>query len=494
MVFGYAGLMISLARNVLLVPVYLQKIPLTEYGAWLATGGALALLLVNDYGLSGVVTQRISASYGAGDRTTLGSLAGSALAIGMLLALVLTAISSALIPFFPALTRLPGAESHTVVSCFIIAVTANGLGVIGGTAASVLRSLQKVVIFGSINLAAEISNVTIIIVGLLMGHGLYALAFGLLARSALLMSSALIAVWIVCRRELDIRIRVEAGAVRRLLGESARFFVSSIAVKFQGQAPLFFVGSLLGPASAALYSLTARAYDTILMFIILINGSLVPSVTHLLGSGNTARFRTVILRLVVFLSALTALAMSVTFVLNPAFLALWVGKDVFAGQAVSILLAAVLFVSTIAGIGYDAVLAQGKFRLVTHLFVIASLVQAALMLALMKLGMWVAPLASLAIICFWGIGFWRSFAKEIAITRTEWRGLGVELARLVAVSVTGALIFTAFYPAAKSWPALAMEAAVCGVCLTVTYLFFSRQLRRITYEELGSTLRVFRPT
>ena len=40
MVFGYAGLMISLARNVLLVPVYLQKIPLTEYGAWLATGGS----------------------------------------------------------------------------------------------------------------------------------------------------------------------------------------------------------------------------------------------------------------------------------------------------------------------------------------------------------------------------------------------------------------------------------------------------------------------
>jgi O-antigen/teichoic acid export membrane protein len=494
MFFGYAGLMISLARNVLLVPIYLQKIPLPEYGAWLATGGALALMLVNDYGLSGVVTQRMSASYGAGDREALGGLAGSALAIGILLALALTAISSMLIPFFPAQTRLTGSENHTVVACFIIAVIANGLGVIGGTAASVLRSLQKVVIFGSINLAAEISNVTIIIVGLLMGYGLYALALGLLVRSAVLATSGLIAVWIVCHRELGIHIRVDGFAVRRLLGQSSQFFVSSISVKFQGQAPIFFVGSLLGPASAAVYSLTARAYDTVLTLIILINGSLVPSVTHLLGSGNTARFRTVVLRLVVFLSALTALAMSVTFILNPAFLALWVGKDVFAGQAVSILLAAVLFVSTIGGVGYDAMLAQGKFRLVTHLFVAASLVQAALLLALLKLGMWIAPLASLLIICFWGVGFWRSFAKDIAITRAEWRGLGTELVRLVAVSVIGALIFTAFYPAAKSWLALAIEAVVCGCCLTLAYLLSSRQLRRITYEELGNTLRVFRPT
>jgi len=77
--------MISLARNILLVPLYLQKIPLAEYGAWLATGGALALMLINDYGLSGVVTQRMSASFGAKDFDALGRLTGSALAIGSLL-------------------------------------------------------------------------------------------------------------------------------------------------------------------------------------------------------------------------------------------------------------------------------------------------------------------------------------------------------------------------------------------------------------------------
>jgi len=55
--FGYASLLISLARNILFVPIYLHNIPLAEYGAWLATGGALALLLINDFGLSGVVKE-----------------------------------------------------------------------------------------------------------------------------------------------------------------------------------------------------------------------------------------------------------------------------------------------------------------------------------------------------------------------------------------------------------------------------------------------------
>ena len=44
MFFGYASMMISLARNILLVPIYLHAIPLAEYGAWLATGGALGSL------------------------------------------------------------------------------------------------------------------------------------------------------------------------------------------------------------------------------------------------------------------------------------------------------------------------------------------------------------------------------------------------------------------------------------------------------------------
>ena len=125
MLFGYASLLISLARNILFVPIYLHNIPLAEYGAWLATGGALALILINDFGLSGVVIQKISVNFGAGDFEALGSLAGSALAIGSLMALLLSALSLACVPYLPGLQSLNPLQKHAVVNCFLIAVAAN---------------------------------------------------------------------------------------------------------------------------------------------------------------------------------------------------------------------------------------------------------------------------------------------------------------------------------------------------------------------------------
>jgi O-antigen/teichoic acid export membrane protein len=492
MLFGYAGIVISLARNVLFVPIYLHRIPLAEYGAWLATGGALALILINDYGLSGVVTQRMSACYGAEEFATLGGLTGSALAIGSLLSVGLSAISLIFVPFLPGLDTLSASESHTVVVCFIYAIVANGLSVVGATAGSVLRSLQRVVLVGSINLIAEAVNLSVILIGLLAGYGLYAIAAGVLARAAIIAIAGLAGVWFVCMRRLRTRIEVRPAVVRDFVGESSRFFLSSIAIKLQAQANVFFAGTILGPTSAAIYSLTARAYETVLMVIILINGSLVPSVTHLLGSGNIERFRAVILRLVVFLAALTALAMTMTIILNPAFLLLWVGRDAFGGQYVSILMAAALFVSSIGGVAYDALLAQGKFRLVTRFFVCTSLLQVLMLMSLLHLGLWVAPFVTIFTGCVWGVAFWANVSSDIHLTGGELRGLLGELMRVIAVSTAGAAAFGILYPSANSWPALIVEAVICGACLTGAYLWISPNLRRITYEEIGTTLRVFR--
>jgi O-antigen/teichoic acid export membrane protein len=494
MVFGYASLMISLARNVLFVPIYLQKIPLAEYGAWLATGGALALILINDYGLAGVVTQRISARYGAGDFAALGRLTGSALAIGAFASIMLSVISLAFVPFLPGLSTLGAQEAHTVVACFVAAIAANALGIIGATATSVIRSLQKVVLSGSIMLFAETVNIIVILVGLYAGVGLYAIAAGMLARSVIIMVASLAGVWLVCTRNIGAKIEIHAVEIRDLVGEASHFFLSAIAMKLQAQANVFFVGSILGPTSAAIYSLTVRAHETVAMVISLINGSLVPSVTHLLGSGNLARFRDVLLRLFISVTALTALAMTMTVVLNSAFLRLWVGAYAFGGQPVSILMAAALFVSSVGYIAYDALLAQGKFRLVSRVYFFTSLLQLLLLMSLLHWGLWLAPTATMLTTGVWGYVFWRSVGVDIGLTLSEARGLIGELMRLVAVSTAGVAGFLSFYPNANTWTGLVIEGLVSGACLSIGYLAFSHKLRGILLEEIGSTLRVFRTT
>lgn len=493
LVFGYGSLSISLTRNILFVPIYLHNIPLAEYGAWLATGGALALLLINDFGLSGVVMQKIAVTFGAGERGALGPLAGSALAIGSLMALLLTAVSLACVHLLPGLEPLSDPQRHAVVDCFVIAVGANGLGLLSTSLMSVIRSLQMAVTAGSIVLAADIANIAVTLLGLLHGAGLYAIAAGMLARSVVTALAGGVGFAVICSL-LGIAPRLQWGSIRRLMGDASQFFLCSIAMKMQSQANVVFVSSILGPSSAAIYSLTIRAHDTVMLLIGQINSSLVPSVTHLFGSGNLARFREVLLRLLLTIAAVTALALSLTVILNGGFLHLWLGSRHFLAQGVSMGTGIAMFAASLGYVAYDALVSQGRFEFVSKTFFLSSLLQLALLAAFLRFGLWVAPLASLACAALWGSAFWLRVDAGIRLSLLESRGLILELLRVAVVSTATVAAFVEFYPTATTWRALIGEGFLVAAVLAGGYLAASRALRTIAREELDLSIRALRPT
>jgi O-antigen/teichoic acid export membrane protein len=492
--FGYASLLISLARNILFVPIYLHNIPLAEYGAWLATGGALALILINDFGLSGVVIQKISVNFGAGDHKALGTLAGSALAIGALMALLLSALSLACVPYLPGLQSLDSPQKHAVVNCFLIAVAANTLGLAATTTMSVIRSLQMAVAAGSIVLAADVANVTVTLLGLFYGQGLYAIAAGMLARSVIMALASGVGLAIICTRIVPMTLVFRWRAVRELLGDATRFFFSSIAMKMQSQANVVFVSSILGPSSAAIYSLTIRAHETVMMLIGQFNSALVPSVTHLFGSGNLARFRAVLLRLLLSVAAVSALALSMAVILNMGFLHLWLVKQHFLGQDVSILTAIAFWISSLGYVAYDALVSQGNFNCVSKVFVFSGLLQLLLLAAFLRFGLWVAPIVSLICALVWGSWFWVKVNVGIRLTPVEARGLLLDLSYLAGVSAATAAGFLFFYPAVNSWWSFIAEGLLSIGVLVFGYLLFSSTIRTIAREEIWMTLRALRPT
>lgn len=490
--FGYSSVAISLVRNILLVPIFLHSIPLTEYGAWLATGGALTLMLVNDFGLGGVVTQKASAAVGADDMRLFASLSGSALCIGGILALLLSAISCLVLPFLSAVNDLPEEQKRVVNLCFYLATAANAAGIVAGTAGSLIRSLQKAILAGSIIFIADIANIVFTIVAIVRGAGLYAIAGGLLVRSLLALLGCFFALALLLQRRFHIPLNLQWRSVRELFVDSSRFFVTSIAMKLQAQANVFLVGSILGPATAAVYSLTVRAHETVLMLAGQINSALVPSITHLVGSGNLARFRAVILRILLTMGVVTAFAMTLTVIMNANFLKLWVGESIFGGQKLSILTAFALFVSSIGYVAYDALIAQGKFRLVSTVFGITSLMHVVLLAILLNRGLWLAPIATTVSAATWGLIFWRDIAAEFAITAPERRDLLGQLALLIAVSAVTAGAFLAFYPSVDNWSAFVLQGVICSASVAVAYWYCSRNIREAAKDELRLTLRLFK--
>src|SRR5262245_60011108 len=72
-----------ITQRVLIVPLYLQFVPPSLYGAWLATGQALGWLVLADPGADMVVRQRVARAFGAGEIETIGSWIGSGLLINI---------------------------------------------------------------------------------------------------------------------------------------------------------------------------------------------------------------------------------------------------------------------------------------------------------------------------------------------------------------------------------------------------------------------------
>src|SRR4051794_23178269 len=91
LLFNYAGLVLSVTKNIALVPLYLRHFDLSTYGAWLATGNVLGMLGLVDGGFGIVLSQRLASLWGAGDRERFASVAGAGLLWSVSMALLLTA-------------------------------------------------------------------------------------------------------------------------------------------------------------------------------------------------------------------------------------------------------------------------------------------------------------------------------------------------------------------------------------------------------------------
>jgi O-antigen/teichoic acid export membrane protein len=487
-VFGYGALALALIRNVVLVPIYLHYIDLSEYGAWLATGGALAQILVTDFGLAGVVVQRVAHSMGAGDLVRLRALIGAGLVNGAALALALTLLCVALAPILPTMHGLSEMQTHRVLQCFLLAVGANGSAVIGNTAAGIVRSMQRAAAAGSLILIADLVGVIATVSALLLGLGLYALPLGLLGRSLTTMLGGLgvlAGMWI---GEQWPRLRFDRTESLALWRDSLQFFLTSVAMKVQSNANVLFVGILAGPQSAAIYGLTVRAHETVLLLISQTNTALAPSLAHLLGGNGQERFRQLLLKLLYITAAISAVGMATTVALNEMFVHLWVGAA-FGGQGTSVLMGIALWVASIAYVAYEALLADGQFRPIARTFIAASALHVVLLLVLVRWGMWGAPVALLLTTLAWGAVLWRRVARNIRLSSSEALDATGEIAKIVLLcAATVALVITVF-PKVTSWCNLTAE-GLTGVSASVLALFaFRPNLRVLVREEFAHVWR-----
>lgn len=491
-VFGYSAVGVTLARNILLVPVYLAYVPLGEYGAWLATGGALVQLLISEFGMTGVVMQKVAACAGSGDLTRLRGTIVAGLLNSALLALGLALLGALLAPFLPGTQGLEESQVSRVVACFLIALAANAFGIVALAGAAALRGLQKPVAAGSTTLIADLLSIAVTIVGLVLGFGLYALALAMLLRGVLAAGGSLVILALMSRRSAAPRTPFDWNDSRALWRDAGRFFVTSIAMRLQMQTSTFVVAAVLGPSVAAVYALTVRAHETVNVVLLQFNAALCPVLAHLAGAGQRERLDGLIRSLVPLVAAIAAVGAAAVAVFNETFVTVWVGAQAYAGPAVTVLMAVALWIGALAAVGYEALLARGEYARITRAYALASAAHVVSLFVLAPFGAWGAPLSLGISGLVLGIGLWRPVLAEMSLTAGGAMKLALDPLAIGVIAALGALCGAMLMPRAGSWAMLLGEGVLFAALLGAVLLVLRPSLRRLLSAEFATTLRALR--
>jgi len=323
-----AGQLLNILGNLLLVPLFLSRWSIDQYGEWMALSAVVAYFGVSDLGMNSAASNVMTAAYARGDIERYRFLQGSAMAFYLSMASIVSVLLVGTIAVFPVpvwigIRHIPLATAKCVVWLL---------------AARVLWQMPAAQLFtiyrSTGNLAATqwfgnlqaVGMVIAAAVPLVLDGGVFAVAAWSLAPLLLVTLSA----W----RSLggshpELLPRLSAArirGIRELMGPSLMFGLIMISVAVATQGPVLLVSAALGGASVALLVTTRTLTNVIRQITGLLGTALWPELTRLdaTGSAESLRFG---LRLLAFSLATFCAALAGTLWFEGAeVISVWTGR------------------------------------------------------------------------------------------------------------------------------------------------------------------------
>jgi len=488
---AYTSIALVIVRNLGLVPLFVSVIGPHEYGAWLATGAVLVQITNVDFGLLGVLGQRVSRAYGARDRAELESLIGSGLWVVAGIAVVVGAIAASISPLAAQVMGIDGEQGRRLTECILIACGANILQVAAFGLAEVLKNLQRPVLPGMHSVLGEALSL-VLTVGLIQyGFGLYAISLGLALRGGwMLLGNGLSVLWVVVH-QLKIRPSWNARLVRSLFRDSSYVFATQLAFRLRAYMDPLLVGVILGPIPAGIFAITLRTHEMVKLLDVQFGTAILPGLAHLFGQRDDQRLREIMAARYKTTALVGAIGLGGCIALNQGFVQLWVGSDLYAGNTVNILFAVSSLIFMISGCAYDGLFIRGEFRVITRVVWLDALGR--LPIVIFAMTVWGLPGAAAATlfstIVLFAIPISVSLKRRHPVPPDELKRLGRQLA-VVSVTLTCfALAVLTWSPAVEDWLSFVLKGAIfVGVAVLAAAALDPAFVRFLRRRGTGSPL------
>ena len=329
--FNGIGRACSFLITFFLTPFLVHRLGDESYGLWSIVMALTGYYALADLGLRGAGTKYIAEAYALNDRDRINRIVVTAISVYTVLASIILLIVACTAWVFPILFETGGESVTTVRWVVLITGTCFAIRLIGQPFASTLQALMRFNLANMLGVGSQVLHTSLIVAAVVSGNGLLGMAYGTLAAAIVTQTvQFLLARKVLCGISLSASM-FSRSKMKELISFGSELFAISGLWRLSEASGIFIVGVLLGPASAAYYSIAesvsrktarlSRSVSTVLM-----------PVASQLNAKNRKYELTQLLVLVPRLFLTMALLVTIVFVfMGRSFIDLWLGAG-YSGQ------------------------------------------------------------------------------------------------------------------------------------------------------------------
>ncbi|WOO42916.1 lipopolysaccharide biosynthesis protein [Rubellicoccus peritrichatus] len=477
--FAYTTIAYAVISGIVLVPLYLRYISVDLYGAWLASGNLLAWLTVIDPGISTVVLQRVSISYGEKNYSALMSYVNAGVLVTSAIVVIVVIGGWIVSIYLPEIIGFKEAEEGQILKdAFFLAVLGSALMLLSFSVGAANRGILGSIGPGLVVLFGNIGTLVLTLILLFWDFGLFAIAWGLFFRGASYLLGHVFYFLLRAYRD-KMKVSISFERVTELFHLMAFTSFGKVGYVLTNNMDALLIARFLGPESVPVFVLTRRSYSVAEMILNRTGNAIAPSLSHLKGEGDRVKVQGILYRLLRLNIWLLGLAFAGFFAFNDDFVRLWVGERFFAGSFVSYLLCIWMVASVILTLMQTLCIALGDIKRNAAI----QFVQAIIIFPLLVSGIYffgfigavMAPLIGLIAISSWY--YPKSLSHHGSMTRGAWKRLKVEAIRSILLGVTVGALFLGLKPG--DWLSFILCAAALVLLYCISLFLVSHSARDV---------------
>jgi O-antigen/teichoic acid export membrane protein len=381
---GYANTAITIIQGLLLVPLYLHFLGSNTYGLWLASGGILGMLLLVNFGVGNLITQRVAQAYGQKNLSEAGSYFVNGMFVYFCICLLYGAIGWILSFWIPDILKVSDVEAELLKQCFRIALIAMTIGVFN----ECLRSFSQAMLRPLIPMIGAAVGRALGIVGtvwmLFDDFGLWAIPVGMLVAECLILIINIIYV-LSLFRVIVTSAKLEKRIITEYVKTSPALLLATSGNALSQDSEPLLITMLINAEATTAYMVARKVADMVFQLISVINGSILGSFSHLAGENDSAKMKKVASIFMSLAFILSLVGFSIYVAVNNTFLALWVGDTYIFDQHLILIIGIGFFSRAVRGTAWKILYSIGDFTYTSAVILLEGICKIGL--ALLLLGM-----------------------------------------------------------------------------------------------------------